>query len=69
MISLFGYSLEIYQVILLMYVVGWGLVNGVRNTFLRFIALFGGSYRQSTLGVSLDALWYGSIFLLVGMLY
>tara|TARA_Y100001956_G_scaffold62345_1_gene62353 strand:+ start:441 stop:650 length:210 start_codon:yes stop_codon:yes gene_type:complete len=68
MIILFGHQVEIYQAILLTYVIGWGVVYGVRNTFARFVSLFTGVYNQSNLGVLLDALWYGCIFILVGTL-
>ena len=68
MINLYGYTLEIYQVILLVYVIGYGIVLGVSNTFWRFVSLFGGEYQQSDFGKIMDALWYGCIFVLVGML-
>ena len=68
MIELFGQQVEIYQVILIMYVVGWGTVAAVQSTVYRFISIFTGGYTQSTLGKCLDALWYGCIFVLVGTL-
>ena len=68
MITLYGFELEIYQVVLLIYVVGYGLVLGICNTWNRFRCLFVGVYIQSTRGRLLDGLWYGCIFVLVGTL-
>lgn len=68
MITLFGHQVEIYQAILLTYVLIWSFMYGVRNTFVRFVSLFTGVYEQSNLGIVLDALWYGCIFILVGTL-
>lgn len=68
MITLYGYSLELYQVILSIYVIGYGIVLGLGNTFARFMSLFTRSYHQSDLGKVLDSMWYGCIFVLIGTL-
>ncbi len=69
MITLFGQELEIYQAVLLVYIVGYGLVLGVSNTCYRvFSLLTGKSLNQSDLGKLTDGLWYGAIFILVGTL-
>jgi len=68
MITLFGQEVEIYQLVLLGFVIGWGMVAGFMNTFYRFVSLFGGGFQQSTLGMCIDAVWCGCIFVLVGTL-
>lgn len=68
MITLYGLDLEIFQAILMVYVFGYGITLGLRNTAHRVLSLFKGKYSQSSLGKILDALWYGCIFVLVGSL-
>ena len=68
MITLFGQEVEIYQLVLLGFVMGWSVVAGFMNTFYRFVSLFGRGFQQSTLGMCIDAVWYGCIFVLVGTL-
>lgn len=63
MIELYGKEVEIYQMILIMYVIGWSAVH-----VIRLVSLFTGRYSQSMVGNCLDALWYGCIFILVGTL-
>lgn len=67
MITLYGYSFEVYQVFLLVYIVGYGITFGIMNTLKRIISLFTGNYyNQSDLGMLLDGLWHGCIFVLLG---
>ncbi len=69
MITVYGYSLEVYQVFLVSYLVSYGLMFGVRNTYLRVYSLFNvGDYRQGDKGKLLDMVWYGSAFVLLGTL-
>jgi hypothetical protein len=67
-IELFGKAFEIWQALLMVYIFGYGIVLGLRNTFFRFLSLFGGNFSQTSAGQLLDAAWYGSIFILTGSL-
>lgn len=65
--TLFGHTLEIWQILLLAYVLVYGLVYGIGNTMIRIKWVFTSlPILQSGSGKMLDVIWYVTIFVIVG---
>jgi hypothetical protein len=49
------------NLILLSLIIGYGIVLGVRNSYMRVCGWFGRAVAQSTFGKLLDVTWYAMI--------
>jgi len=63
-------SQEIYNLGILLFIVGWGIPFGLYNWFMWFCYLFSCKIiRQSDTGKVLDALWLVAVFWIVIVLF
>lgn len=65
MITEFVMNQHPVNIMIILFVLIYGLAYGVRNTFLRFVYLFVGGGHQGAFGKFLDMSWYVSIAWLV----
>ena len=65
--QLYGYEISIFQLLLIAYIVVYGIGFAVSNFFKRLVTLFTKlRYRQSSLGTILDWSWVFVIVVLIG---
>lgn len=62
-------SQEIYNNVILLFVLSYGISFGIKNWIMLLGSLFGGKLRQSDLGRLFDAVWLVSVLWLVVVFY
>lgn len=62
-------SQEIYNIVILLFVLTYGIAFGIKNWIMSLGSIFGGKLRQSDLGRMLDAVWLISVLWLVVVFY
>ena len=63
-------SQEIYNLVIMLFIICWGIPFGLHNWFMWFCNLFSNKIiRQSDIGKVVDALWLVAVFWIVIVLF